>query len=578
MLTRLIVRNFKRLDVADIELGQSVVFIGPNNSGKTSALQALALWEAGMQAWLAKRGGQTQAGKRSGVTLNRKDLIAIAVPNANLLWHDLHVRSGERQKDGKTKTRNIFIEIVVEGVTRGKTWQAGFEFDYANPESIYCRPLRISADGAERMALPAAELLAEVRLAYLPPMSGLASVEPKLEPGRINVLIGEGQTAQVLRNLCFRLYEEKPEAWRALVDDIERLFGIGLNPPEFLAMRGEVTMSYRDRSGAILDLSSAGRGAQQTLLLLAYLYANPDTTVLLDEPDAHLEILRQRQIYRMINETARRQNGQIVAASHSEVVLAEAADKDVVVAFLGKPHVINDKTTQVLKSLNNIGFENYYLAEERGWVLYLEGSTDLDILRAFARRLNHKAAELLDAPFVHYVGENRPQPAREHFFGLKEAKPDLVGFALFDRIDRPLQSEAGLVERMWSKREIENYLCREEALLAWARGNQPNDLIEAMEGPRRVEAMQACIRQLSEALEITGKGSPWSDEIKASDEVLIPLMRNYARRLGLPVQTENKARFHELVEFIAPESIDPEVVGVLDALLAVAAQASPLRG
>lgn len=578
MLTRLTIRNFKRIAAADIELGQSVVFIGPNNSGKTSALQALALWEAGMQAWLTKRGAQTQATKRSGVTLNRKDLIAVAVPNANLLWRDLHVRSGERQTDGKIKTRNIFIEITVEGVTRGKTWQAGFEFDYANPESIYCRPLRTSDDGSERMTLPDADLLAGVRLAFLPPMSGLASVEPKLEPGRINVLIGEGQTAQVLRNLCYRLYEENPEAWGSLVDDIERLFGALLNPPEFVAIRGEVTMSYRDQSGVTLDLSSAGRGAQQTLLLLAYLYANPNTTVLLDEPDAHLEILRQRQIYQMINEVARRQNGQIVAASHSEVVLAEAADKDIVVAFLGKPHVINNKTAQVLKSLNNIGFESYYLAEERGWVLYLEGSTDLDILRAFARRLKHKAAEILDAPFVRYVGENRPQPAREHFFGIKEAKPDLVGFALFDRIDRPLQSEAGLTERMWVKREIENYLCREDVLLAWARGKQPNDLIEAMEGPQRVEAMQVCITQLTQALEITGKGSPWSGEIKASDEVLIPLMRNYARRLGLPIQTENKARFHELVEFMAPESMDPEVSSVLDTLLAVAGQASPLRG
>lgn len=577
MLTRLTIRNFKRIAIAEIELAQSVVFIGPNNSGKTSALQALALWEAGMQAWLTKRGTQTQATKRSGVTLNRKDLIAVAVPNANLLWRDLHVRSGEKLADGKTKTRNILIEIIVEGVTRGKTWQAGFEFDYANPESIYCRPLRIAEDGSERMVLPEAEFLTGVRLAFLPPMSGLASVEPKLELGRINVLIGEGQTAQVLRNLCYRLHEENPAGWARLVDDMERLFGIGLNPPQFNSLRGEVTMSYRDPSGVTLDLSSAGRGAQQTLLLLAFIYANPDTTLLLDEPDAHLEILRQRQIYRMINEAANRQNGQIIAASHSEVVLTEAADKDRVVAFLGKPHVINDKTAQVLKSLTNIGFENYYLAEERGWVLYLEGSTDLDILRAFARRLKHPAAEVLEAPFVHYVGDNRPQPAREHFFGLKEAKPDLVGFALFDRIDRPLQSEAGLTESMWSKREIENYLCREEVLLAWARGDTPNDLIEGVQAAERVEVMQACIAELVQALEITGKGSPWSADIKASDEVLIPLMRNYARRLGLPIQMENKARFHELVEFMAPESIDPEVSSVLDALLAVAGQARPLR-
>ena len=39
MLTRLQVRNFKTLESLDIKLGQSGIFIGPNNPGKTSALQ-----------------------------------------------------------------------------------------------------------------------------------------------------------------------------------------------------------------------------------------------------------------------------------------------------------------------------------------------------------------------------------------------------------------------------------------------------------------------------------------------------------------------------------------------------------
>lgn len=573
MLTRLRIKNFKRLGFADIELAQSVVFIGPNNSGKTSALQALALWEAGMRAWLSKRGGNPQAMRRSGVTLNRKDLTAIAVPNANLLWRDLHVRSGERQEDGKNKTKNIFIEIVVEGVTRGKVWQCGLEFDYANPESFYCRPLRLAADGSERMPLPDAELLSDVKVALLPPMSGLASTEPKWELGRINVLIGEGQTAQVLRNLCYRLAEDSPEAWVELQRDVNSLFGVQLDRPQFNALRGEVTMGYREKSGVELDLSSAGRGLQQTLLLLAYLYANPNTAVLLDEPDAHLEILRQRQIYRVINDVARSRNGQIIAASHSEVVLEEAADKDQVVAFLGRPHTINNQGSQLKKALNNIGFDHYYLAEERGWILYLEGSTDLDILRAFAQRLGHPVTKALDAPFVHYVGENRPQPAREHFHGLREARQNLVGFALFDRIGNPLATEGGLTEKSWTKREIENYLCREDVLQAWAKGNGPSDLIEAMEAPHRVDTMREAIAEIANALEITGKGSPWSDDIKASDDALIPLMRNYARKLGLPVQTENKARFHELVAFMAFESVDPEIVSVLDAIFAVAQSA-----
>ena len=58
MLTRLRIRNFKRLGDVDIELGKSVVFIGPNNSGKTSALQAIALGVIGFRQWTAKQEGR----------------------------------------------------------------------------------------------------------------------------------------------------------------------------------------------------------------------------------------------------------------------------------------------------------------------------------------------------------------------------------------------------------------------------------------------------------------------------------------------------------------------------------------
>jgi len=102
MLTRLRIRNFKRFDDVDIELGQAVVLIGPNNSGKTTALQALALWDIGVRRWNEKRKGKASPEKRPGVTINRRDLISIPVPDANLLWRDLHVRNVEQvEVDGR---------------------------------------------------------------------------------------------------------------------------------------------------------------------------------------------------------------------------------------------------------------------------------------------------------------------------------------------------------------------------------------------------------------------------------------------------------------------------------------------
>ena len=184
------------------------------------------------------------------------------------------------------------------------------EFDFTNQESFYCRPLRLSENnenGTEVERMPVPDEARSVRVAYLPPMSGLADREFFKQPGEIAVLIGQGQTAQVLRNLCYSIaYEVQNDIayltddWRKLTSQIRSLFGVNLLPPQYIGERSEVTMSYKDQSGIELDISSCGRGLQQTLLLLTYLYRNPGTTLLLDEPDAHLEILRQRQIYQLL--------------------------------------------------------------------------------------------------------------------------------------------------------------------------------------------------------------------------------------------------------------------------------------
>jgi DNA polymerase III delta prime subunit len=143
MLTSIKIRNFKRIRDVDIPLGKTVVFIGPNNSGKTTALQALALWDVGMRAWNAKREGKSSPKKRPGVTINRRDLISTPVPVANLLWHGLHVRRA-KTNGGELGTQNIRIDIAVSGVTCDREWSCGFEFDFTNDESFVCRPLRLS--------------------------------------------------------------------------------------------------------------------------------------------------------------------------------------------------------------------------------------------------------------------------------------------------------------------------------------------------------------------------------------------------------------------------------------------------
>jgi predicted ATPase len=585
MLTRLELHNFKRFTDAGVDLGKTVVLIGPNNSGKTSVLQALALWDLGLRSWLVKRGSKATPEKRPGVAINRKEINSIPIPTANLLWHDLRTRKVHTTKnaagESKTRTSNIRIDVIVAGVTSGVSWRCGLEFDYVNEESFVCRPITVAGHENDPVSKSTFSLIppqAEgVKVAYLPPMSGLAEQEHLKERGEVDFLIGQGRTAEVLRNLCRQVYQrEDKSAWKEMVARIEELFGAALEPPRDVKERSEIIMGYRDKGGADLDLSCAGRGLQQTILLLAHLYANPKTILLLDEPDAHLEILRQRQTFQLITEVAEKQGSQIIAASHSEVVLNEAAGRGKVIAFVGKPHTMNDRGSQVMKSLTDIGWDTYYEAEETGWMLFLEGSTDLAILKVFAEKLKHEAKRYLERPFVRYVSTNIPAKARDLFRGLKEAKPDLVGVAIFDRITNELQSTTDLVELMWSRRELENYFCTEEVLLAYARGENPDDLFTQADQEKRVSVMKEAIDETSKALATLNKPDPWSSDTKVTDDFLDPLFQLFFKKLRLPLSFR-KADYCQLASLLEPQKIDREISAVLDRIAAQAKRAQPKR-
>jgi len=576
MLTKLTIDNFKRLVHAEVPLAEAVVFIGPNNSGKTTSLQALTLWDIGLRRWAEKR-KDSSARERIGVTINRRDLVSIPIPSARLLWRDLHVRDVERviDKNGKPKpkTSNVTFQITVDGITQGQTWSFGLEFDFANEESFYCRASHWPESKEERDRLLGLALGTHV--AYLPPMSGLAAEEFRKEPGEIGVLIGEGRTAEVLRNLCHRVHTaEDGNVWDKLTAHVERLFRVKLLPPQYIPERSELRMQYEQQGGLVLDLSSAGRGFQQTLLLLAYLYQNRNSALLLDEPDAHLEVIRQRETYNLLTDVAKAMGSQIIAASHSEVVLNEAAERDVVVAFIGAPHRLdNRQKSQAAKALKSIPFELYYLAENKGWMLFLEGSTDLAILRSLARKLNHEAVAFLEEPPVHYVKTNIPDHARDVFHGLREAKPELIGLAIFDRLAPPPGSTPGLQILSWSRREVENYLVTREVLERFARHDQPDDLFGRAESDRRAELMRQCIVELENALQVTDKPSPWSSDIKVTDDFLDPLFKNFYKRIDM-TQLLFKRNYHVLADLIEPaeiaEDIRTEIEQKLNAIVTVA--------
>ena len=587
LLHYLEIQNFKRFgDRQRIELDHPAVLIGPNNCGKTTAIQAIALWSQAVKTWYDSK-GKAPPKERTSTSINRLNIVAVPVPRTRYFWHDTNVRRGNR---------DVPLVITV-GLSHGNTVEpVTMRFRNQGDELIYCTPDEATLD---RPALIEAAAGLGVELLY--PMSGLETEEPILQPGRIDVLLGQGQTAQVLRNLCLLVDQEAPEDWDRITALMERLFG---RPRE--TTRGSIDLFYRqDGVKEALDIALAGRGLQQMLLIFAYLHSHPRSVVLIDEPDAHLEILRQKQVYVLLREIAAGQGSQVILVTHSEVLLDEALDHNLTLLLHGRADDLAAKA-DIRNALKHYGAEHYLRARQRGYVLYVEGRTDLDMLRALARRLGHSADDGWDERInAFYVQDNFPDAdldaelerveggfgvtPRKHYFALRAIVPGLAGLAILngDGRERSDMDEGGLRIAYWRRYECENYFVTPEVLKAYATreysdmplfGRFENEIDAVLAELILERVFPGRTRDFTtwQGLDADAARLVWASStggIKLGD-FAEEFFRRLADRLGHAMLLR-KGELHRLVDFADSESIPDEVTKKLDLLAELFATARP---
>ena len=301
-------------------------------------------------------------------------------------------------------------------------------------------------------------------------------------------------------------------------------------------------------------MSNAGSGTLQVLLLLAFLYARPAAVILLDEPDAHQHVILQRQVYDLIRKVARERGGQVLIATHSEVVL-DATEPTRVLGFFGespRPLVNETQRNQLREALKRLTTTDLLLGREVGAVLYVESETDERILGEWVRILNHPAQSFFERPFVRSLGGRSLREAREHFFAMQAAFPGLPALCLLDGDNRDEPdaetTRAGLVVLRWRRYEIENYLLQPEAIKRFAKF----PLVE-----------EAFWRQVPRGTDLFGDHVSLV-RVKASDEFLVPLLAE----IGQPTP---KRDLYLLAAEMRPDEIHPEVVEKLDRVAALRA-------
>lgn len=470
---------------------------GGNNSGKSTILHGLAIWEFCRTAIEMERGTDMflsdWAGQ--GIGLGDDEFSPINVPSLKHLWTNL-----KTQKDGEPDGYTLKI---------GSEWMRGdagrrleFGLSLAN-DRLFVKPTLSDLAADDRIP----------RLAYLPPFAGMTDREARTTGAIRRRRIGEGVAGAVLRNILLdmqqrnvaeraRLRGERAkiadpdlarlratDPWELLQQNLRTTFRAELLVAPFReeyhsyiqveVVKGTVDgyklkrhAGYKNR-----DLMVEGSGFLQWLSVFA-LATDPDLDVLLlDEPDAHLHSSLQEQLLDSLRDVAAVTGKQILIATHSAEILRNAEASDILHIRSGgqggRYLVEESQKVGLLAGLGSDYAPRIDRAKRTKRVFFVEGRTDLQILKAFAERLG------IDWPpvWVEWTTARGHKERKQIYTALKEEIPDLVVVSLRDRDDEPAETVgANLVDgdagagdfhpRRWRRRYIESYLIWPPAIAA----------------------------------------------------------------------------------------------------------------
>ncbi len=525
MIERVVIRNLKRFKELDCTVAEHMVIVGPNNCGKTTLLQAISFWSEIASHWAQYNPdlARDEDGNYPSSTLHPKSVSSIPLVDWDQLW------------PARDVTEPVSIRLHLDGEV------LGFEVLYNDRASVSVRPTRDVSESVldgyrQNPFVPT----------YIPPMSGVDLREPPYQPEVVPARLARGQGGTVLRNLLLSVSGD-PVKWTELQGIVASLFGYELTLPS--AGADEILAGYRESPATLsLDYSSGAAGFLQIVMIYASIFQQRGSVMLIDEPDAHLHIVLQERLYRDLRERARRHGWQLIIATHSERLIRQARP-DVLRLLSGRLYQIE----QPQRLVDTLRLDNVELvmAQQLGRILYVEGTTDLEILRAWAAVLEHAMCQFLEQPFWKPMAED-PWTAKGHFAAMRLSVPELRGVELRDRNNRQEgaaegSSPEGMMGMMWQQYEIENYLIHPEAILRWLRSFADETAVDRAERYMRDRFPPAIYQD------------PFGDDYfqRKGKGVLGEICE--AARLRI-----DEAEYYEIAVGMLRDEIHPEVVEKLD--------------
>ena len=454
MIRRIDIRNFKKFKQLRFDAPPFSVIAGPNNSGKTSLLQAVAAWSEIGYRWRRKwRGGAPDLARNGGayptVRIDAADFRAAPVARLAALWLDQVVEN----------PATIYVET--------ERWGIGFEFVHDRSSgTVDVGPTENTAE-SDIMSYFDNPLTA----LYISSFSGIEKKEEAVSGNVIASRLARGRGGEVLRNMLKVAYRNE-EKWERLTESIGSFFGYELLPP---SGDDPIIASYsHSKSGQAHDLASGASGFLQVLMVHAALECDDSSVLLIDEPDAHLHMLLKEKIYRHLRDRIQASNRQAIIATHStHIIRAAARDRGKCLWTVAESNV---KPIGKQDAAEAMRLETAEIANAASYqsMLYVEDRSDLQILSAWAGVTNHRARSCLRSP--NWIATRRrfkkSGDVKRHFSAMRTVVPNLRGVEIRDRNGgkgRVRDVPRGLDVRFWGRYEIENYLIHPEAIVRFLR-------------------------------------------------------------------------------------------------------------
>ena len=255
MIKKVVLRNFKRFQEEAFDINSFDIIVGANNSGKSTVLQALAIWQYCVDQFSREhRTGKT------GIQIVLPNFTALPVPEFNLLWKDRTDRSYPKNEQGVTPKSPVYILIEIDVFWRDRNQEERnfcVQLRYHTPQSVYAIP---KSGWAAFKSLSFTDDFPKI--VYVPPFSGIEPHEPWMDAGNVKQQVGKSQPGSVLRNLLYRVLDDRgaqgEKDWDEISSVVKLWFNVELQRPHYSkGISTEIKVEYK-ANGKLYDVISGG--------------------------------------------------------------------------------------------------------------------------------------------------------------------------------------------------------------------------------------------------------------------------------------------------------------------------------